>query len=322
MLFPFVRDLNLNPPRLPVPTQGYGGPGGEYYSPNPTPMPAYNPASGPGQDVHYRGGGAGANAGPMGGPGGMDGFGIPGGIPISPKSLARVGFGAYGDKVLGAGQAYYAKYFGGGAARYYFDVTEAYVWNKLKLVACPFLHKGSWARIPEQVAGGLTFKPPRNDINAPDLYIPLMGFWSYVLAASTLQVRRGEFSPEGVAVHASWAMVLWATEAVFVWMALRSLSSSHNHISAPMMDLAAYTGYAFVLVAAALATKILNLPGWTHLLSGGWGALASAVFMVKTTKRIIFSEARSHGFDGNRHNYVLLLLAGLQFPLHFWLGSV
>jgi hypothetical protein len=44
--------------------------------------------------------------------------------------------------------------------------------------------------------------------------------------------------------------------------------------------------------------------------------------MVKTTKRIIFSEARSHGFDGNRHNYVLLVLAGLQFPLHFWLGSV
>ena len=121
-----------------------------------------------------------------------------------------------------------------------------------------------------------------------------MGFWSYVLAASTLQVRRGEFTPrEVLAVHASWGAALWAAEAVFVWAALRSLSSSHNHISAPMMDLAAYTGYAFVLVAAALATKILNLPGWTHLLSGGWGALASAVFMVKTTKRIIFSEARS-----------------------------
>ena len=129
-------------------------------------------------------------------------------------------------------------------------------------MACPFLHKGSWARIPEQVAVALTFKPPRNDINAPDLYIPLMGFWSYVLAASTLQVRRGEFSPEGVAVHASWGLALWTAEAVFVWMALRSLSSSHNHVSAPMMDLAAYTGYMFVLVAAALATKILFLPYW------------------------------------------------------------
>ena len=318
-------DFLILPPS-PSSHQGFGGPqqgGGEYYSPNAQPMPAYNQPM-PGQDVHYRGHPAGTpSAGPMGGPGGgLDGFGIPGGLPISPKSLARVGLGAYGDKVLGAGQAYYAKYFGGGAARYYFDVTEAYAWNKLKLVACPFLHKGSWARIPEQVAGGLTFKPPRNDINAPDLYIPLMGFWSYVLAASTLQVRRGEFSPEGVAVHASWGLALWTAEAVFVWMALRSLSSSHNHVSAPMMDLAAYTGYMFVLVAAALATKILFLPYWGQILAGGWGALASAVFMVKTTKRIIFSEARSHGFDGNRHNYVLLVLAGLQFPLHFWLGSV
>jgi hypothetical protein len=95
------------------------------------------------------------------------------------------------------------------------------VFNKLRLIACPFLHKGSWARIPEQVAGGLTFKPPRNDINAPDLYIPLMGFWSYVLAASTLQVRRGTFTPEGVALHAWWAACGWLMEVVLVWAALR-----------------------------------------------------------------------------------------------------
>ena len=43
---------------------------------------------------------------------------------------------------------------------------------------------------------------------------------------------------------------------------------------------------------------------------------------VKTVKRIIFSEARHHGFDTNRHNYLLLMLVGLQFPLHIWLGSV
>jgi hypothetical protein len=49
-------------------------------------------------------------------------------LPLSPKSLARVGLGAYGDKFLGAGQAFvsnnYAKYFSSTAARYYFDVTE------------------------------------------------------------------------------------------------------------------------------------------------------------------------------------------------------
>ena len=246
-------------------------------------------------------------------------------LPLSPKSMARVGFGAYGDKFLGAGTAFvsnnYAKYFSSTAARYYFDVTEAYVFNKLRLIACPFLHKGSWARIPEQVAGGLTFKPPRNDINAPDLYIPLMGFWSYVLAASTLQVRRGNFTPEGVALHAWWGACCWAAQIVFVWMALRSLSTAQMHVSAPLLDIGAYTGYMFVLVAAGVGAKIVA-PGWVHYVAVVWGSVSSAVFMVKTLKRIMFSEARHHGFDGNRHNYMLLVLAALQFPLHIWLGHV
>lgn len=41
--------------------------------------------------------------------------------------------------------------------------------------------QGHWTRIAEQVAGGLTYKPPRGDMNAPDLYIPLMACLSYIL---------------------------------------------------------------------------------------------------------------------------------------------
>ncbi|EEH53551.1 uncharacterized protein MICPUCDRAFT_68810 [Micromonas pusilla CCMP1545] len=106
-----------------------------------------------------------------------------GGLPMSPKSIARFGMGAYGAQASAFVSNNYAKYFSSTAMRYYFDVNEAYVFNKLKLLACPFLHKGSWARIPEP------FKPPRGDINAPDLYIPLMGFASYVLTNCILQVR-------------------------------------------------------------------------------------------------------------------------------------
>jgi hypothetical protein len=42
-------------------------------------------------------------------------------LPLSPKSMARVGLGAYGDKFLGAGQAFvtnnYAKYFSSTAGK-------------------------------------------------------------------------------------------------------------------------------------------------------------------------------------------------------------
>jgi hypothetical protein len=44
----------------------------------------------------------------------------------------------------------------------------------------------------------------------------------------------------------------------------------------------------------------------------------------QTTKRIIFSEARGgggYGVDSSKHNYLLLILAVIQFPLHMWLGA-
>ena len=140
-------------------------------------------------------------------------------------------------------------------------------------------------------------------------------------SASALQVRRGTFTPEGVALHAWWGACCWGAQIVFVWMALRSLSTSTTHVGAPLLDIGAYTGYMFVLVSVGVSAKIFA-PGWVHYVAVVWGAGSSAVFTVKTLKRIIFSEARHHGFDGNRHNYMLLVLAALQFPLHIWLGSV
>ena len=42
--------------------------------------------------------------------------------------------------------------------------------------------KGHWTRISDQVGGGaLSFRPPLFDINAPDLYIPLMAFGTFVV---------------------------------------------------------------------------------------------------------------------------------------------
>jgi len=43
--------------------------------------------------------------------------------------------------------------------------------------------KGHWTRITEPVGGRLSYKPPVQDINAPDLYIPLMAFGTYIVIA-------------------------------------------------------------------------------------------------------------------------------------------
>lgn len=302
--------------------------------------------------MHHRGGGANP-----GGPDSHSGFGGMGSIPLSPKSLARVGLGAYGDKFLGAGTAFvsdnYAKYFSSAKTRAYFDVTEAYAFNKLKLILCPFLHRGSWARVPEHGgpgtnaydittqghSGGHTgaypddrhrqsrFRPPSSDINAPDLYLPLMGFWSYVLTASALQAQKGTFTPESVATHASWGAMCWFFEAAAVWAALRSLSTSRVKVAAPWLDVAAYTGYAFVLVSVSLFIRLLfpDLSTLAMTLQTLWASVCSAVFIVKTMKRVIFSEARqhAHGFESvGASNYALLALAFAQVPMHWGLGRI
>lgn len=55
-----------------------------------------------------------------------------------------------------------------------FSVTNSYVLNKLRLILFPWRHK-PWARQPRRSTenGSVEgWQPPRDDINAPDLYIP------------------------------------------------------------------------------------------------------------------------------------------------------
>ena len=55
-----------------------------------------------------------------------------------------------------------------------------------------------------QTQGGAKFKPPASDINAPDLYIPLMGFLTYCLLCCVADVLSvpNRFKPEARA-HAA-----------------------------------------------------------------------------------------------------------------------
>jgi len=64
----------------------------------------------------------------------------------------------------------------------YFDVTNSFVLKKIGLVLFPFRHK-SWARIGRrnEQTGKMEFNPPRDDINSPDLYIPVMSCVTYVI---------------------------------------------------------------------------------------------------------------------------------------------
>jgi hypothetical protein len=55
-----------------------------------------------------------------------------------------------------------------------------------------------------QIAGGQRYRPPSVDVNAPDLFIPLMGLWSYALMSCIVLAFKHTFKPELMSGTVSW----------------------------------------------------------------------------------------------------------------------
>ena len=49
-----------------------------------------------------------------------------------------------------------------------------------------------------QITGGHKYLPPRQDVNAPDLYIPFMAVCTYCLLASISKLAHGSFTPDSM----------------------------------------------------------------------------------------------------------------------------
>ncbi|KAJ7543305.1 hypothetical protein O6H91_09G033100 [Diphasiastrum complanatum] len=233
------------------------------------------------------------------------------------SGFVRSGLGAYGERILGTGKEYMqsnmSRFFSGQDLQYYFQVNDQYVKNKLKVILCPFLHKGHWTRIAEQVAGGLRFKPPRHDINAPDLYIPFMAFGTYIVLCGYALGLLGKFTPEGMSRTFSMAVMGWSAELLLLWCMLFAMGSG----DVPFLDITSYGGYAFVGISICVIAKMVSCYSYYAILP--WTSLCMAVFLVKTLKRILFAEVRNYDRDSSRHHYLLLFLAVAQLPLFFWL---
>ncbi len=61
--------------------------------------------------------------------------------------------------------------------KYYFAVDTTYVAKKLLLLLFPFINR-DWSVKYSQAEA----VPPKLDVNAPDMYIPVMAFVTYILA--------------------------------------------------------------------------------------------------------------------------------------------
>jgi len=176
-------------------------------------------------------------------------------------------------------------------------VSNSYVVRKLILVLFPWRHK-PWTRQQARMTTSssttdgqvsqqsytFNYLPPRDDLNSPDMYIPIMALITYILLSTVLAGLRGSFHPELLGSITTTALAVILFETVVLKLAMYMLSINNE---SQLLDLVAYSGYKFVGVIVTLfLSEILtggrgtnNWVGWILFLYTWY---ANAFFLVCT----------------------------------------
>jgi protein transport protein YIF1 len=167
---------------------------------------------------------------------------------------------------------------------------------------------------------------PRDDTCAPDLYIPLMSFVTYVLLYGLYTgISRPEenavgykydpsaatFSPE-VLINCVWRCILvQIIEVIICYVGLNLLNCSLG------LDLFAYTGYKYVGLCIGIISRLFGNLVSTIVVLYTSGTLA--FFFLKSMASIVPPSSNTDNVTCNRH-WVLLSLSAVQFVVAFGLG--
>jgi protein transport protein YIF1 len=203
----------------------------------------------------------------------------------------------------------------------YFKVDNTYVLKKLMMILHPMGVKKNqeWKRKDAEAEGyeqssdvRTKWALPKDDTCAPDLYIPLMSFITYVLLFGLCTGTSSDFSPE-VLITAVWrCFIVQLCEVVVVYVGLNLINSS-----LPFLDIYAYTGYKYVGLCVGIIARVLGyyLSSLISLYCSGM----LAFFFLKSMVNIIPVTEATGSLAFSRH-WVLLALCALQFLVAVFLS--
>lgn len=207
--------------------------------------------------------------------------------------------------------------------KYYFAVNNSYVINKLRLILFPFRHK-SWGRLSIRTdMNGQThiYRLPRDDLNAPDLYIPLMSLVSYILLVAIAMGRRKLFKPEVLGLAASSAILCSVIEVCLIKFGCYVLNiTSSEGGGVALLDIISYAGYKYVGILLTMAGFLLfGNPGYILLFF--YTALTTTFFILRTLRLVVLPDGASTVLSPQRkrRNYFLLMIAAMQIAFAFYL---
>jgi len=111
----------------------------------------------------------------------------------------------------------------------YFRVTHNFVLEKFRFLLMPYIYIQPRKTLTEEMA-------------RPDLYVPLMGFITYVLLYSLNLGVHQQFTPTIFSSAATFAGIIHFLEIFCGWVSFMAVGTSNI----TFMDLMAYTGYKYV----------------------------------------------------------------------------
>eukprot|EP00466_Bigelowiella_natans_P009166 jgi/Bigna1/87667/estExt_fgenesh1_pg.C_220220 len=210
----------------------------------------------------------------------------------------------------------------------YYAVDNYYVLHKLRLILLPFRHN-DWNRKADAPGSSLgaggpvpgsppsdhaLYKTPREDVNAPDLYIPLMAFITYILVFAYALGVDNRFNPEVLSLTASWAMVMLMLEVMMLWGGFWFLNV--EAVRRPyLLDLLAYCSYKFVGVTVGMVVGLIAGATAYYVVTIFFG-ITMCIFLLKSLNYVTTS------FDGtvNQKRYFLAFMGILQIFLSVFLS--
>ncbi|KAF5274998.1 hypothetical protein FQA39_LY06935 [Lamprigera yunnana] len=202
--------------------------------------------------------------------------------------------------------------------KYYFAVDTKYVISKLGLLFFPFMHS-DWSVKYEQEGDPIQ---PRFEVNAPDLYIPTMAYFTYVLVAGLMLGMQQKFTPEQIVMQASSALA-WCIVELVVYSGTRYIINLQTSLHT--MDLLAYSGYKFVGIIASILISLIGGSTSYYILLV-YVNLALTFFLMRSLKAQVLQEKQVQYYGevpttrSKRRLYFLLLITVSQPILSWWLS--
>ncbi|CAI2161906.1 8687_t:CDS:2 [Funneliformis geosporum] len=231
----------------------------------------------------------------------------------------------FGRTAMMAGSEYVEKninrYVNFPALKHYFKVNNLYVANKIRLLLFPWRHR-PWSRLvkrSEQNGQMEGFKPPRDDINSPDLYIPAMALVTYVLLTGFVAGTEQKFHPEVLGVNATTASLVMVLELVLIKMGCYLLNITTE---TQIFDLLAYSGYKFIGIIVTLLVGLIA-PFWMEVVIFVYTASANGFFLLRSLRYVVFPDSTNtntvNSPQRKKRIYFLFVVASLQLILMYLL---